>query len=382
MLPDQKMTVKQKNEVRRKIYSSTKADKLNWRQMKDEKKRKTEQKLLKEVEEAKRKKENEVDFTPPFSISLAIPGQFLNNAQSSELRTYMAGQIARAATLYRVDEIVIYDESCRMTPESISNYWRGSWQGHQIPAETNYEGCFYLAKILEYLECPQYLRKDLFPIQKPLKYAGLLNPLDSQHHLKATELGFRYREGVVLKKKSKEGRGPICNIGLEKEFEIDEVCPLPPGTRVTVEIKNLEFGAEQKLWRGRIASSQEVLKETGIYWGYNVRLVPGLQEVLEGKNGKKYDLIAGVSQRGKLASQMDVCILNKPKILLVFGGVAGVDAAVESEELAEWRRAEDAFDCLIRTTAQPNGSRSERVEENVLAVLAQVQMSLQAMHEL
>lgn len=68
--------------------------------------------------------------------------------------------------------------------------------------------------------------------------------------------------------------------------------------------------------------------------------------------------------------------------MLVFGGVAGVDAAVESEELAEWRRAEDAFDVLIRTTSLSNGSRSERVEENVLSVLAQVQCHLETLNAL
>ncbi|ULU03507.1 hypothetical protein L5515_005644 [Caenorhabditis briggsae] len=265
-----------------------------------------------------------------------------------------------------------------MTNESVNAYYNGNWEGSLLPAESNYEGCFYLAKILEYLECPQYLRRDLFPIQKPLKYAGLLNPLDAQHHLKSDEKTFKFREGVVLKKRSKEGRGPICNIGLDKEFEIDtDTITLPPYTRVTVEIKNLN--EQCKLYRGSITSGTRVTRETGQYWGYSVRLMTGLQKVLE---GKKFDIVAGVSPRGKLASQVDVCILNKPKILLVFGGVSGVDAAVESEELAEWRRAEDAFDVLIRTTSLPNGSRSERVEENVLSVLAQMQCRLETLNQL
>ncbi|CAP20819.2 Protein CBG24142 [Caenorhabditis briggsae] len=378
MHPEQKKTFKEKNDIRNKLFKSTNADRQDWRKIKDEKKRKNEKKIIREAEEAKKARIEAVDHTPPFTISIAVPGQFLNNAQSSELRTYMAGQIARAATLYRVDEIIIYDESCRMTNESVNAYYNGNWEGSLLPAESNYEGCFYLAKILEYLECPQYLRRDLFPIQKPLKYAGLLNPLDAQHHLKSDEKTFKFREGVVLKKRSKEGRGPICNIGLDKEFEIDtDTITLPPYTRVTVEIKNLN--EQCKLYRGSITSGTRVTRETGQYWGYSVRLMTGLQKVLE---GKKFDIVAGVSPRGKLASQVDVCILNKPKILLVFGGVSGVDAAVESEELAEWRRAEDAFDVLIRTTSLPNGSRSERVEENVLSVLAQMQCRLETLNQL
>lgn len=39
--------------------------------------------------------------------------------------------------------------------------------------------------ILEYQECPQYLRKDLFPIHQFLKNSGVLNALNAPHHLLA-----------------------------------------------------------------------------------------------------------------------------------------------------------------------------------------------------
>lgn len=46
------------------------------------------------------------------------------------------------------------------------------------------KSCEQLATILQYLECPQYLRKHLFPIHNYLRYAGVLNPLDAPHHLR------------------------------------------------------------------------------------------------------------------------------------------------------------------------------------------------------
>ena len=53
--------------------------------------------------------------------------------------------------------------------------------------------CIQLARILQYLECPQYLRKYFFPIHRDLQYAGLLNPLDAPHHLRQNdEFAFRY----------------------------------------------------------------------------------------------------------------------------------------------------------------------------------------------
>lgn len=44
----------------------------------------------------------------------------------------------------------------------------------------------------------------------------MLNPLDCMHHLRSTDLSIPYREGVVLNKPVKKGRGPLCNVGLEK----------------------------------------------------------------------------------------------------------------------------------------------------------------------
>ena len=41
----------------------------------------------------------------PSTLSIAVPGSILDNAQSTELRTYLAGQIARAACVFKVDEV-------------------------------------------------------------------------------------------------------------------------------------------------------------------------------------------------------------------------------------------------------------------------------------
>jgi len=44
-----------------------------------------------------------------------------------------------------------------------------------------------------------------------------------------------YREGVVLNKPVKEGRGSFVNVGLPKEIQIDR--HLEPGLRVTIRMK-------------------------------------------------------------------------------------------------------------------------------------------------
>jgi hypothetical protein len=40
----------------------------------------------------------------PYTVSIALPGSIVSNAQSPELRTYLVGQIARAAAVFNIDE--------------------------------------------------------------------------------------------------------------------------------------------------------------------------------------------------------------------------------------------------------------------------------------
>ena len=48
-----------------------------------------------------------------------------------------------------------------------------------------------------------------------LVVVGLLNPLDSPHHMRFNDIS-TYREGVVLDKPVKDGRGSFVNVGLGK----------------------------------------------------------------------------------------------------------------------------------------------------------------------
>ena len=44
-----------------------------------------------------------------YTVSVALPGSILDNAQTSELRTYLAGQIARACVVFQVIHCTITD---------------------------------------------------------------------------------------------------------------------------------------------------------------------------------------------------------------------------------------------------------------------------------
>jgi hypothetical protein len=56
----------------------------------------------------------------------------------------------------------------------------------------------------------QYLRKSLFPVHKDLKFAGLLNPLDTPHHPRARDQP-PFREGVVVQRPCSDGQFALAH---------------------------------------------------------------------------------------------------------------------------------------------------------------------------
>ena len=87
------------------------------KQLKKEKRKWKEKKLLTMAGKMKNVSENSVpkDVSPKTEVfhgvstlSIAVPGSILENAQSPELRTYLAGQIARAAGIFKIDEVSFF----------------------------------------------------------------------------------------------------------------------------------------------------------------------------------------------------------------------------------------------------------------------------------
>jgi predicted SPOUT superfamily RNA methylase MTH1 len=130
-----------------------------------------------------------------YTVSVALPGSIVANAQTAELKTYLCGQVARAAVVFNIDEIIVFSD--RRTPGDSYKTTEGQFQG--AIKGGNFDADVFLARILQYLETPQYLRRILFPVHKDLRYAGLLNPLDCPHHPRAMAFP-TYREGVTVDK--------------------------------------------------------------------------------------------------------------------------------------------------------------------------------------
>ncbi|XP_018544031.1 putative methyltransferase C9orf114 homolog, partial [Lates calcarifer] len=342
-------------------------ERVDWKkrkaEIKEAKKQRKEAKLIKQLE--KQKKEEDAERAKleqsqnrkgrAYTVSVALPGSVLDNAQSTELRTYLAGQIARACVVFCVDEIVVFDEQGKMLSNVEGEFKGVGKKGH---------ACIQLARILQYLECPQYLRKWFFPKHQDLQYAGLLNPLDSPHHMRIDEES-EYREGIVLDRPTKQGKGSLVNCGMRKDVRIDK--QLQSGLRVTVQLNKTQ-DEESKINKGVVVAPHVPRTEGGLYWGYSVRLASCLSAVFtESPYKDGYDLTIGTSERG---SNMDQSPLSPFKhLLIVFGGLQGLEASVDADQNLEVTDPSVLFD-LYLNTCPGQGSRTIRTEEAILISMA------------
>ncbi|KAI4248387.1 MAG: hypothetical protein L6R40_000946 [Gallowayella cf. fulva] len=312
----------------------------------------------------------------------------LSSALTPELKTLLAGQIARALAVFCVDEVVVFDDGQGKQRKGDGNTHHqsrdGGFSGYSDPN-------FFLMHILSYLETPPFLRKHLFPMHADLKLAGSLPSLDMPHHLRSAEW-CRYREGVVIekptddeipKKKKKRQRqdgleakeASFVDVGLPQRIIVP--ADIPPNTRVTIKLSedpNIVITNDG----GPIAASAvapEVPREkAGYYWGYGVRAASSLSAVItECSYSDGYDLTIGTSERGTPITELTRSTSNGDGVpefthmLVIFGGVAGLEVAVEADtELQKMgvKEPKELFDYWVNL-CPGQGSRTIRTEEAV-----------------
>lgn len=95
----------------------------------------TQPSIGKDNPESKPKEKSAVPTT-----SVAVCASCIENTQSLELATLLAGQIARACVVFNVDEIIVLDD-CSPSKDRISR------------------SAAIFARLLQFMETPQYLRK-------------------------------------------------------------------------------------------------------------------------------------------------------------------------------------------------------------------------------
>eukprot|EP00911_Craspedida_sp_UC1_P001581 UC1_evm6s1194 len=301
-----------------------------------------------------------------YTVSVAIPGSIIANAQSPALRTYLAGQVARALTVFGVDEIVIFreDTTGRKGTQGVGRGRRDS--GPDDP-------CLFLARLLQYCDCPQYLRRRFFPMHRDLRDAGVLNPLMAPHHM-GRDVVATYREAVTLDKPSRSGTGCLADCGLWKDVELNRA--LQPNIRVTVRLEDpiQQRNPKVKRLKGTAVAPSEPREKAGLYWGYTVRVADSLSQVLtQAPHAGGYDLTLGTSERGMPVEEYNVP--NFKHLLIVFGGLHGLEASVEGEQSLGVDDPRHLFDAYLNTCAN-QCSGTIRTEEALLVTLSALRPSI------
>lgn len=244
---------------------------------------------------------------------------------------------------------------------------------------------YFLMHLLSYLETPPFLRKHLFPMHPDLRLAGSLPSLDMPHHLRSNEW-CRYREGVTVenlaeeqgkKKRRKDHEQPgvtsLVDVGLPQKVLVPAVIPL--NTRVTVKLPEdasaLDVGQAPVL--ASAVAPSEPREEAGYYWGYSVRAASSLSAVITGSTyDGGYDLTFGTSERGSPVSKLmkptsDTPVPEFSHMLIVFGGVAGLEAAFQADgelQMMGVKAPKELFDYWVNL-CPGQGSRTVRTEEAI-----------------
>jgi len=306
-----------------------------------------------------------------FTVSLAIPGSLMSSAsrQTQELSTLLAGQVARAAAIFAVDEIIVFDEACSLPTMPGNGQDVVDEASALAPLERNgtqWNDAALLALLLRYSECPQYLRKHLFGVLPALRCAGLLSPLAAQHHLLRDERTF-FREGVVLE-------SGLVDVGL---FSVRTDKRLRPGLRVTLRDPGGYGGADGAVWSAVSPCTPRV--ECGLSWGYKVKLVNGLSGVLAA--ARDYDCVIGTSERGSNIDELSPPLPSFKKMLIVFGGVHGLEASMQADyTFNEHYNAPDPAPLFQHyfNTCPNQASRTIRTEEAIFITLSGLRRAIGA----
>ena len=271
--------------------------------------------------------------------SIGIPSSFTANLSSIIQRTNAAALVARAAAIFRVKNIYIYRDPITTDPEVLRQ----------------------VIKLLRYINTPPYLRKDIFPLDRDLSYAGILPPLKTPLHkewvaVKNLQLP-DIRLGLV---KGKYFGKYIVDVGLDKYLVVREEVNI--GSIVPVELEKVKG---KYIW-GRVLEEDE-LDERGIYPGYKViRVKNRLPEFLRRFNG----LVIGTSRKGDLVTEryesLRHALSKADKVLILFGSFEyGLDRILEYYDMAP----RDVCNYYINL-APAQGVSTIRMEEAVLIALS------------
>ncbi len=277
-----------------------------------------------------------MEYHPKFSM--AIPASIVSDVPHLREKTAKVGTIARAAAIFRVDEIIIFPDR---------------------PDVDQSDEIKFVETILSYMETPQYLRRRLFDIRPELRYVGILPPLRTPHHpspeatkkLKAGD----FREAVVT---SLTKDGSWVDVGLDREAFLRGV-KLRLNERLTVKVTKV--GKELEV---ALASKDEIKA----YWGYCVTIskVP-LGRLLR---SRPWDLTIAASRHGSAFMEVkDALVERLRRARTKFIAFGAPDKGMYEIFAQEGLNLNEVVDFVVNTIPG-QGTETVRTEEAIYATLA------------
>lgn len=110
--------------------------------------------------------------------------------------------------------------------------------------------------------------------------------------------------------------------------------------------------------------------ETGVYWGYTVRVAGCLSDIFtKSPYDDGYDLTIGTSDKGQNVHELKSQSLRFNHALIVYGGLQGLEAALENDDKLNVDDPSMLFQEYVNTVPG-QGSRTIRTEEAILISLA------------
>lgn len=219
-------------------------------------------------------------------LIVAIPDTAVEDCSDLRQKTVKLGQLARAFAIFKVERVVVYST------------------GTDHPRVTRDREL--IAKILRYMDTPQYLRKQLFPRSSSLKYAGLLPPLRTRSH-PLTKQSETLQEGDV-RWGVLDQMGSV-DVGLDRPMRCES--RLDRQTLYLFRIMNT-----------RPEPTVEVIDrdDVGIYWGFEVGVVTNLIKYL----GDMHDYTRVVFSRNggpfkRIERDLMATVMGTNDLLAVFG---------------------------------------------------------------
>jgi predicted SPOUT superfamily RNA methylase MTH1 len=271
-------------------------------------------------------------------FDIAIPDSFLYGIKSEIDSTLKIFQLARALSIFRVENIHIFHDRI-INP---------------LSSEVD-----LIITLLEYLDTPQYLRKKIYPKLDSLKYVGKLHPIRSPHHKDKKPLNSIINGEVRVGILEKKGDTFYADVGLESQIKyLGKIKQTGKKINVKLDRKNNYLYA--------FDIDEHNIDE--IYWGYKVSYFNSLYDIL--KRYKKLNIILTSKNseyfkpESQFSNQLRDCKNINTSILIVFGSPKfGLKEILNKERLDISKYHSFNFFPF-------QGTQTIRLEESIFGVLS------------